>query len=227
MSDKSTDEARFDALLPFYLNKTLDVNDQVWMESHLSTHTHARQQLEFEKVLRDTVQRTQPRRSEAERVEQLMVALQADRKSQKPKVEWMGRWNALGWVQRLVQPIRIPAGAFAAVAVLFVAQSVMLVNEMSRTTQDQAYRGERPDCQTTVSRLRVVFTPEAKHVEIVLLLRKLEISVREGPSETGEFWLSVPAGRSMDEALAMLRTSPLVEEAIASRESRPIPGCAK
>ncbi len=227
MPKRSADEARFDELLPFYLNQTLDANDQAWMERHLSTHPNALRQLQFEQVLRDTVQRTQPRKSEAERVGRLLEALQADRKAQKPKIEWMGGWSALGWVQSLLQPIRIPAAAFAAVAVLFVAQSVMLVNEISRTTQDQAFRGDRPDCQTMVSRLRVVFTPEAKHVEIVLLLRKLEISVREGPSENGEFWLSVPAGRSLDEALAMLRTSPLVEEAIAARESRPVPGCVK
>jgi hypothetical protein len=244
MTDKSADEARFDELLPFYLNKSLNASDQAWMEGHISTHAHAKQQLQFEKILRDTVQQTQPRRTETERIKQLLKALEADRKSKSPLHRVTSWWKALtsglgpsdsssssSLLGRLSELMTRPAGvssaAVAMVAVLFVAQSVFLVIEMSQTRQEQVYRGDRPECQTTVSRLRVVFTPDTRHVEIVLLLRKLEISVREGPSEIGEFWLNVPAGRSLDEALAMLRTSALVEEAMMVRESRFLPGCVK
>ena len=227
MADKSADEARFDALLPFFVNQTLDANDQAWMEDHLSTHAQARQQLQFEKVLRDTVLQTQPQQAESERLNQLLKALEADRQSRNPKGGLIAWWDSLALGEWMKSPIRIPSAAFAMVAVLFVAQSVVLVTEMTQSTQEQSYRSNRHDCGPTAPRLRVVFAPDAKHVEIVQLMRKLELTVRDGPSENGELWLSAVPGRSMDETLAMLRTSPLVEQAMVGLEFQSDPACAK
>lgn len=226
MADKSADETRFEALLPFFVNQTLDANDQAWMEDHLSTHAQARQQLQFEKVLRDTVLQTRPQQAESERLNQLLKSLEADRKSRNPKGGLIAWWDSLALGEWMKSPIRIPSAAFAMVAVLFVAQSVFFVSEMSQSTQEQSYRSSRPECGPTAPRLRVVFTPDAKHVEIVQLMRKLEMTVRNGPSENGDLWLSVAPGRSLDEALSMLRASPLVEQAMAGPESRSDPACA-
>jgi hypothetical protein len=36
----------------------------------------------------------------------------------------------------------------------------------------------------------------------------------DGPTETGELWITVPRGRSIDEAYAMLKSSILVDDAL-------------
>jgi hypothetical protein len=46
------------------------------------------------------------------------------------------------------------------------------------------------------------------------ILRKLEGSLTDGPTETGELWITLPRGRSIDEAYAMLKSSILVDDAL-------------
>lgn len=85
---------------------------------------------------------------------------------------------------------------------------------------------DKPECKTG-PRVKAIFDPNARHLEVVSLLRKLEMNVQAGPSETGEFWLSVPLGHSTQEAVAMLRSSALIEEAMETRELRSFTACGK
>ena len=219
MTDQAPqDRQRFAELAPFYVNGTLDATDRQWMEDYLSRHPGTQHEIEFLNELQSASRAMTSKVSEPERLKRLLAEWQASR----PAPSLMSRV-----LRAMKQPLRIPAAVFATVAILFVAQSALLVHQTNQLDSEQAYRGDRPECLISGPRLRVVFNPDAKHMEVVLLLRKLEMNIQQGPSETGEFWLTAPAGRSLDEALAMLRTSPLVEESMMVRESRPIPGCAK
>lgn len=217
MPDKNNDHQRFSEMLPFYVNGTLSQEDHQWMESYLAKHPESKNEQRFVELLGELSRHTSSPVPESERLDR-----------------FMGKWREVrptpSFLQRvkdlLQVPIRIPATAFAAVAVLVIAQSVIIGSLITESGPEETFRGERGDC-VAGPRIRVVFNPEAKHVEIVLVLRKLEMTVQEGPSETGEFWLSVPKGRSLEEAQAMLRSSAVVEEAVVARDNRPTAGCAK
>ena len=72
-------------------------------------------------------------------------------------------------------------------------------------------------CQTTI---HAVFNPDSSFAEIIILLRKIEASVVAGPSETGELWLTLPKGRLLEEGIAMLKSSAVVQSAEISLPSR-------
>lgn len=106
-----------------------------------------------------------------------------------------------------------PAPVLATLIALVVAQDLWW---NVREDESQRYRGHNaaPIPCTAVARLRVVFKANAPQEAVVLLLRKAEARVVSGPSETGEWWLSLPDDASVNETLAQLRNSPLVVDAI-------------
>ena len=215
---KRLERQRFSDLLPFWLNGTLDETDRQWVEDYRRQHPETQAEIAFLTQLQASSQAVSSKVPESRRLKRVLDVWKASR--QPPSL-----------LSRLLDlmraPLQIPVAAVAMISALFIVQAVLLVSEMGPTGQEVAYRGEKPECASSAPRVRVVFNPEAKHVEIVLLLRKLELTVQQGPSETGEFWLSVPPGRSLQEALAMVRASALVEEAMMVREERPTPGCGK
>ena len=217
MFDQDKDLQRFSELLPFYVNDTLNQDDQAWMESYLASHPELKNEKRFVEHLAKLSKETASPFPESERLERFLNQWREER----PSPSLLQRLKA--WLQC---PILMPAPVLVAVAMLVVAQSVIIGSLMSDSGQEDAFRGGRADCIAS-PRIRVVFNPDAKHVEIVLLLRKLELTVQEGPSETGEFWLTAPKGRLIEEAQAMLRTSAVVEEAVIAPDTRPGVGCAK
>jgi len=92
--------------------------------------------------------------------------------------------------------------------------------------QEEIYRADRSGC-AGVPRIRVSFSGNASVLEIIQLLRKLETSVKDGPTEHGEFWLTVPRGKSLEETYAMLRVSSLIEDVMVSSEAGTMAGCIK
>ena len=217
MPDKDNDQQRFSELLPFYVNDTLGSDERIWMEGFLANHPELKNEKRFVEHLAKPAQETVSPIPEQERLERFLNQWLEERPS--PPL-----WQRVkAWMQGRV---RMPAPAIAAVAVLVVAQSVIIGSLMTDSTQEGAFRGEPADCVSR-PRVRIVFNPDAKHLEIVLLLRKLGMIVQEGPSETGEFWLTPPEGQQLEEAQALLRSSPLVQEAVITRDSRPSAGCAK
>lgn len=157
----------------------------------------------FDKRLREVVRTTRSPAPERERLERLMRDFHA-------------LHDSVSWLQRLANwfatPHRLPAPAIAFAAVLILAQGIALVALMP-SRQDDLYRGIAARCEEG-PRIRVVFKPDAPQAETVILLRKVEATVTAGPSETGELWLSIPQGRSIAEALAQMRSSAIVDEAI-------------
>jgi hypothetical protein len=136
------------------------------------------------------------------------------------------------WMDRLSALIASPAWGYAAL-VLVVAQGMTIFGMYQQAGEDGArpgvvYRSDilpgpgSADCQTTI---HAVLNPESSFAEIIILLRKVEANVVAGPSETGEFWLSVPKGRLPDEAVAMLKASAHVQTAELVPPSRR--GCGK
>jgi hypothetical protein len=217
MVDAVNDRRRFSELLPLYVNDTLSAEDHAWMSAYMDANPETKNELRFVQVLRETTRSTASKIPEHQRVERLLSEWQKDR----PSTSMLQ--NALHWLQHIV---RVPAPAIAVVTVLVIGQTAIIGSLLTNGSDEPMFRGERPGCVTTPS-IRVVFNPDAKHVEILLLLRKIEATIQRGPSETGELWLTTPKGRSLEEAQAMLRSSALVDEAILTNESRLHAGCAE
>jgi hypothetical protein len=143
------------------------------------------------------------------------------------KVPSVQQPGAAGWLERLAGLLVRPAWAYAA-TVLVVLQGAWIVGmSQQMPTEDggreAVYRSEplpgaaAVACQTTI---HAVLNPDSSFAEIIILLRKVEATVVAGPSETGELWLSFPKARPLDEALAMLKSSSLVQTADIAPPSR-------
>ena len=217
MADTTNDRQRFSELLPFYANSTLSAQDHDWMTGYLAARPDAAHELEFVSMLRETTLSTASKVPEPERLERLM----REWKSSRPAASRLQ--NAMQWLQGRV---RIPAPAMVLASVVMLGQAVLIGSLLSEPSGESLFRSERPDCVAAPT-LRVLFKPDARHADILLILRSVEATVQSGPSETGALWLTVAPGRSLAEAQAMLRSSALVEEVVPSQESRVPAGCAR
>lgn len=121
-----------------------------------------------------------------------------------------------GFLHWLFGPHWAPAPVLGVMLALLVAQGVFVANQSEGEGESERYRADAIACNDE-PRIRVVFNPATQQADTLLLLRKVEARVVDGPSETGELWLSVPAGASIDEALAQIKASALVDQAVIMR----------
>lgn len=218
MTESNHDRQRFSELLPFYVNSTLNAQDHEWISTYMAAHPESNQELTFVNFLRDTTRSIESSLPESHRLDSLLRQW----KQTQPAPSFLQK--TMRWLQ---ERVRIPVPAIALASIMIVGQAVVIGSLLTGQPEEVTYRSERPECMAT-PRIRVVFNPEAKHVEILLLLRKVEATVQNGPSETGALWLSVPKGRSLEEAQAMLRSSALVDEVVVvMKESRLPAECTK
>jgi hypothetical protein len=143
------------------------------------------------------------------------------------KVPSAQQLGAAGWLERLAGILVRPAWAYAATALVVLQGAWIIGMSQQMPTEDggreAVYRSEPLQgaaavaCQTTI---HAVFNPDSSFAEIIILLRKIEASVVAGPSETGELWLALPKGRLLEEGVAMLKSSAVVQSAEISLPSR-------
>ena len=217
MRDAKNDRMRFSELLPFFVNGTLQAEEHQWVLHYMARNPETQLEHKFIELLSDTTKRTQSEIPESERLARLLSQWQQSR----PSAAWfktVWRW--------LKGRVGVPAAVMASVTVLVVGQAIVIGALVSAEAEKETYRGDQPECVATTS-IRVLFNPDATHVDILVLLRKLEATIQNGPSDTGELWLTVPIGQSLEEAQAMLSSSALVDDAAITKESRLPAWCHK
>lgn len=224
MHDSNEARKRFSELLPFYVNGTLNATDLTWMESYVSGNADAQNEYEFEKLLRDTTRRTASQRTEAEREASLLEELHRARS----KTSW---WSRLLGVALPTQggssgALAIPIPALVVIGVLVIGQAIYIGSSSIHGTETNAYRNIVAPCAEG-PQFRLVFKADAKNVDVVVLLRAAEASITAGPSATGEIWVVLPAGASVDTVQAMLRSSPIVESVDVTTRSAKSSGCTE
>lgn len=161
---------------------------------------------EFDRYLRSILQSTTPPTPEKERLSGFLTEYR--KLYAKPTVmQKLHPW--------LVLPRWLPAPALTAfAAVIIVAQGIIISQLLPPSdTNSETYRSTDDRCIREPA-IRVVFKPGIPIEDVLLLLRTTEATIHSGPSETGELWLGIPRGRSIAEALALLRASSLVDEAV-------------
>lgn len=220
MDKNRSDRLRFAQLVPFYCNKTLDESDRVWMDAYIEQNPEVEKQLAFEGLMRETALRVKSAAPEEERFAKLMLLVEQSRSRR----SWLQRLSKRAADILLYPRIAIPTTALAGLLLVIVGQTVFTLQGTSDEPDTGVFRGGNASC-IQEPRLRIVFNPDARHAEVLLLLRKAEATFIAGPSESGEVWIAVPPSRSIEVAQALLRASPLVDEVVLAPALIGAPGC--
>jgi hypothetical protein len=193
---------RFQELLPFYVNGTLQGEERAWMDRQLAERADARAELEAVRALQAGIVRSLPEVPDTLGLDRAMGRIRADQP---------------GWFDRVAALLGLggglrPATALAGLALVAVQAGVILTLVAGPRDED-AGAGMRAPGATAVQDgplLKVNFTPDAKESEIRHLLVSVQGRLAGGPGQLGDYYIAVPAGR--EAALAeQVRRSPIVQ----------------
>ncbi|WP_306391611.1 hypothetical protein [Telluria beijingensis] len=118
-----------------------------------------------------------------------------------------------GWLHWLQDTFVRPAWTFGALAVVALQGAWMLGLHGPQPDDALVYRSVTPPlAQACAPRLRVMFRPDSVYADVIVTLRRVDASLVDGPSETGEVWIAPARDQAPQELAAMLRQSRLVEQ---------------
>lgn len=221
MNEPQTDELRFDEHVPFYVNGTLAAQERSWMDNYLAQHPHKRADIDQAHQDRLHSQRLQTNIPESVRLTRLYRELgwsEATVHAQEQGAQAADDVLAVPWLTGVVGVV---LGGLLVTGLGLVPASV------APTGQDLArYRGEQINCAQAPS-IRLALAPQVQWVNLVQMLRTLQLQVISGPNQDGEIWVRGAAGASTPETLALLRNSPWVEQAIPVEADRTAGPCAR
>lgn len=228
MENSAANKARFEELLPFYVNGTLSEGERQWVAQYLTLHDSENNAFQFEQHLKHVVEQTQSAIPYDQRLRDVLKRSGLTPTNQ----SWIRRiFGAQGSPHRGVfgPRIAISRPTLAIAAVLIFGQGLYIRSihtEDSSTSKafSSSDRGVPTECNHAVQ-LRILFKPDTRHVDVILALRSIGASVRAGPSETGEFWISLPPNSPADEAQAKLQISSVVDDVIRFQPSKESKGC--
>lgn len=200
MPERNDDRERFSLDLPFWLNGTLDKESALWMEAYMAAHPECAAEYRFTRDLGELLQTENSPIPEEVRLAQWRTRVQQARlkRSWKKRVaEWL---NA---------PSQMPGYALASLVALLIGQAVVLGTVL--VDNEDRYRNV-PDVSECApeSNLKVTFEPDAKQMDVILLLQRQKLRIVSGPSETGEFWLLIDSKEQADEVKSRLKANPAV-----------------
>ncbi len=197
----SLDLQRFRELLPFFVNGTLNEEEQAFFATYLSQHPELQAEVDFAQTFRSAVKAVGSERNEEAGLERLMTSIHQSRKPSKPS--FLGRWqyHCRDWGF---------TPAFAAMSVIVIIQSAVLLERWQQPVALSAYRS-MPEA-TVQAQLKVIINPGANFGDLVILLGQAGCHIVNGPSESGELWLSVDDKSRLIEVSEMLQASPSVAD---------------
>ena len=192
---------RFEELLPWYANGTLEGEDRAFVEAYLEQNPAARSELEWYRSLQQRVRENVPAVPATIGLARTMRLIQGDRPTFSERVSAF--FGNLG--------LR-PSYALAALAVVAVQGGVitsLLGDVRDNADQIRALRAVRVE---EGPMLKVSFAPEAKETDIRMLLVQVHGELAGGPGQLGDYYLRVPAGTEAA-ALARVQAAPIVQAA--------------
>ena len=192
---------RFEELLPWYANGTLEGEDRAFVEAYLEQNPAARSELDWYRSLQQRVRENVPAVPATIGLARTMRLIQGDRPTFSERVSAF--FGNLG--------LR-PSYALAALAVVAVQGGVitsLLGDVRDNADQIRALRAVRVE---EGPMLKVSFAPEAKETDIRMLLVQVHGELAGGPGQLGDYYLRVPAGTETA-ALARVQAAPIVQAA--------------
>jgi hypothetical protein len=220
-------KARFDELLPFYVNGTLDAEARAFVDAWLREHPEAASELHWLESLQARVREQESAASNEVGLERALARIRRDGPA--PRVAAPAAPVARGsaWerlrdaLTRLVpQPMLAPA-LVGALALVVVQAGLIgaLVGERGEWSDWRALRGAAPAERGPW--LKINFKPDAREADIRLLLVEVHASLAAGPGQLGDWFVRVEPSR-LDAAKAHLEASAIVD-AVAIVDALPAP----
>lgn len=210
----NTTTTRFDELLPFYVNGTLDSADRDWVESYLREHPQAAGELERCRTLQTRIRADVPAVSSEVGLERAMARIrregpapQAARRAATPSLmERLGDWFSTLVPQPVLKP------AFAAALAVVAVQGVMIVQMAGEADDDASLIRSAPPTVAVEQGpyLKVNFKGDAREAEIRLLLVEVNGSLAAGPGQLGDYYVRIPAAQA-DAVAGKLKASAIVD----------------
>jgi anti-sigma factor RsiW len=199
---KGSEHTVVDALLPFYVNGTLQGDELDRVEQHLGGCEHCRREVDWLRDVFAACEEIAPipetPLADTGRIPAITGGLPASAR-RVGSGGWRGRVSS-GWAATQPWARMLMAAQLAGLAVL----GAMLVSE----TRDEApYRtlGAQARAAPLGDSIAVMFDPAITEGEMRLLLDGVGARIVDGPTATAAFVLAVPAGHS-DAAVRKLRT---------------------
>lgn len=195
MADNGKRDEALDLLLPWYVNGTLAGDERRQVEAYLERSSHARDEVELLRALRQQVKDEAVESSPGELGLQRLKR-QMKQEAAQPQDRMAGRTITVASFWR---PL-----AVAACLVVMVQAGIMVGLGGFGTTDG----GVTTATGGSPAVLQVTFAPEATEQQIRDVLQQAGASIADGPTALGVYNLRlVGAEASVDEALATLRAS--------------------
>jgi hypothetical protein len=203
-------KTRFDELLPFYVNDTLDASDREWVDAYLREHPKSAAELQWYRTLQDTMQRDAPAVSAEVGLDKVMARIRGERAPSRAVAR-----TAPGFGERLreffasitPQPLLKPALAGALAVV--VVQGIVIAN-LASPDESTELRAVRPTVVEPGPFLKVNFKADAREADIRMLLVEINGSLAGGPGQLGDWYVRIPEARIAAAADAV-KASPIVD----------------
>ncbi|MEO9103104.1 MAG: zf-HC2 domain-containing protein [Burkholderiaceae bacterium] len=197
-------DERFEELLPFYVNGTLEGEDRAFVERHIAEHPEARAEVDWYRSLQLRVRENAPAVPETIGMARTMQLIQGDRPTLSERISaFFGNFGMR------------PAMALAGLAVVAVQSGVILDMMYGAKENEAEIRSLRATQVEEGPLLKINFAPEAKEVDMRLMLASVQGQLAGGPGQLGDYYVRVPEGRQQA-ALEQLKSNPLVQSAALS-----------
>lgn len=190
---------RFEELLPWYANGTLNAEDRAWVESYLKEHPEAGAELAWYRSLSARMHDSAPAVPATIGLARAMTLIRGDRPTFAERLSaFFGSFGMR------------PAAAFAGLAI-FAVQGAIILNLLSPADDGvDGMRAARPTAVAEGPMLKINFAPDAKEADIRMLLVSVRGRLAGGPGQLGDYFVTVPAGK--EAAIAeQIKSNPIVQ----------------
>jgi anti-sigma factor RsiW len=218
--ENSPEHAEVAALMPWYVNATLNEADRNSVDAHLAQCAACRADLAVERqVFADVTAESAIEYMPVASLNRLRARLDAEQADiADPEIAPLQRRRrrSLPW-----QGLMAASVALMAVAVgLMAADRWMQFHVTPTSPTFHTVTSPAPRAPDEV--IRAVFTPTITLVELQAILDESQLRIVAGPTEAGVYSLALTTARPVNESLAMLRKHPTVRFAESTRpEPRP------
>jgi hypothetical protein len=204
---------RFDELLPFYVNGTLNDEDKQWVDAYLQDHPAAKAELGWARSLQSRLHEDVPAVSSEVGLDRAMHRIRTEgpaperaRQAAKPSFFEQARsWLASIVPQPALRPVL--AGALAVVAL----QAVVIVHMAGQADDDAGQMRTIPSKVADPGPfLKVNFKGDARETDIRFLLVEVNGSLAAGPGQLGDYYVRIPV-KQIDALAAKVRASAIVD----------------
>jgi len=206
---------QFEAFLPWYVNGTLNADEQAWVTGYLARNPDARREVDRLATMRDDM-RTQLEPPPGDVGWSRLARRIADEK-RATRPSWLDGLREL--VARFATP---PAFALAAgLAVIQFGVIGLMLSHQSRDAENYAaYRSLPASASGAGPILQIAFKQDATERAMRLLLVEIDGTLVGGPGQLGTYFVAVPAAK-LDAARRRAAESPIVET-VATIPSLPV-----